>query len=89
MKEFNRIQSKCFKAFFEGSENLLLCAPTGGGKTNCAMLAMLHQIGTRAAISSFFFSPFVVLVFFSSPFVFLVLLCSRFAFPVGSVLGLV
>lgn len=45
MKEFNRIQSKCFKAFFEGSENLLLCAPTGGGKTNCAMLAMLHQIG--------------------------------------------
>jgi pre-mRNA-splicing helicase BRR2 len=45
MKEFNRIQSKCFKAFFEGNENLLLCAPTGGGKTNCAMLAMLHQIG--------------------------------------------
>lgn len=45
MKEFNRIQSKVFKSFFEGNENLLLCAPTGGGKTNCAMLAMMHQIG--------------------------------------------
>jgi len=41
----NRIQSKCYKSFFEGDENLLLCAPTGGGKTNCAMLAMLHEIG--------------------------------------------
>lgn len=45
MKEFNRIQSKCFKTIFEGNENVLLCAPTGGGKTNCAMLAMMHLIG--------------------------------------------
>ena len=26
-------------------ENMLLCAPTGAGKTNCAMLTMLHEIG--------------------------------------------
>lgn len=46
VKTLNRIQSKCYKGFFEGSDNLLLCAPTGAGKTNCAMLAMLHEIGT-------------------------------------------
>lgn len=27
------------------SENMLLCAPTGAGKTNCAMLCILHEIG--------------------------------------------
>ena len=27
------------------SENVLLCAPTGAGKTNVAMLTMLHEIG--------------------------------------------
>jgi ATP-dependent helicase YprA (DUF1998 family) len=26
-------------------ENLLLCAPTGAGKTNVVLLAMLHEIG--------------------------------------------
>eukprot|EP01127_Copromyxa_protea_P004841 TRINITY_DN1465_c0_g2_i1.p1 TRINITY_DN1465_c0_g2~~TRINITY_DN1465_c0_g2_i1.p1 ORF type:complete len:2175 (-),score=565.90 TRINITY_DN1465_c0_g2_i1:144-6668(-) len=45
VKTLNRIQSKVYKGFFEGSDNLLLCAPTGAGKTNCAMLAMLHEIG--------------------------------------------
>jgi pre-mRNA-splicing helicase BRR2 len=29
----------------ESDENLLLCAPTGAGKTNVALLAMLHEIG--------------------------------------------
>lgn len=45
IKTLNRIQSKVYSGFFEGSDNLLLCAPTGAGKTNCAMLAMLHEIG--------------------------------------------
>lgn len=27
------------------SENMLLCAPTGAGKTNCAMLCILHEVG--------------------------------------------
>jgi pre-mRNA-splicing helicase BRR2 len=26
-------------------ENLLLCAPTGAGKTNVALLTILHEIG--------------------------------------------
>ena len=27
------------------SENILMCAPTGAGKTNVAMLAILHTVG--------------------------------------------
>jgi pre-mRNA-splicing helicase BRR2 len=45
IKELNRIQSRLYKAAFEGADNILLCAPTGAGKTNVAMLAMLHEIG--------------------------------------------
>ncbi len=26
-------------------QNMLVCAPTGAGKTNVAMLTMLHEIG--------------------------------------------
>lgn len=45
MKTLNRIQSKvCDTALFT-SENMLVCAPTGAGKTNVAMLTMLHEIG--------------------------------------------
>ncbi|RUS18546.1 Sec63 Brl domain-containing protein [Endogone sp. FLAS-F59071] len=41
----NRVQSKLFPAAFENDENLLLCAPTGAGKTNVAMLTILHEVG--------------------------------------------
>lgn len=45
MKTLNRVQSKvCDTALFTG-ENMLVCAPTGAGKTNVAMLSMLHEIG--------------------------------------------
>ncbi|KAK2163706.1 hypothetical protein LSH36_75g12085 [Paralvinella palmiformis] len=44
-KSLNRIQSKLHKAALETDENLLLCAPTGAGKTNVALLAMLREIG--------------------------------------------
>ena len=44
-KSLNRIQSKLYPACMESEENLLLCAPTGAGKTNVALLAMLHEIG--------------------------------------------
>ena len=33
------------QASMESDENLLLCAPTGAGKTNVALLCMLHEIG--------------------------------------------
>ena len=34
-----------FHAFFIAVQNMLVCAPTGAGKTNVAMLSMLHEIG--------------------------------------------
>ncbi|RWW65250.1 hypothetical protein BHE74_00027453 [Ensete ventricosum] len=45
MKQLNRVQSMAYKTAFTSPENILLCAPTGAGKTNVAMLAILHQIG--------------------------------------------
>ncbi|KIW33062.1 uncharacterized protein PV07_04561 [Cladophialophora immunda] len=44
-KELNRIQSKCFPSAFHDDGNMLICAPTGSGKTNVAMLTMLREIG--------------------------------------------
>lgn len=45
IKTLNRIQSKMLNTALFGSENLLLCAPTGAGKTNVALLCMLNEIG--------------------------------------------
>ena len=44
-KELNRIQSKCFPTAFHDDGNMLVCAPTGSGKTNVAMLSILREIG--------------------------------------------
>jgi pre-mRNA-splicing helicase BRR2 len=43
MRSLNRIQSRVCNAALFSAENLLLCAPTGAGKTNVAMLAILHE----------------------------------------------
>ncbi|KAK4565331.1 Pre-mRNA-splicing helicase BRR2 [Recurvomyces mirabilis] len=44
-QSLNRIQTRCFPSAFEDDGNMLICAPTGSGKTNVAMLAMLREIG--------------------------------------------
>jgi pre-mRNA-splicing helicase BRR2 len=41
----NRIQSKCYPTAFGDDANMLICAPTGSGKTNVAMLTILREIG--------------------------------------------
>ncbi|EIW74460.1 Sec63-domain-containing protein [Coniophora puteana RWD-64-598 SS2] len=41
---FNRMQSKLFPVAFGSDEPLLLCAPTGAGKTNVAMLTILNEL---------------------------------------------
>ncbi|MCJ1397036.1 DEIH-box ATPase [Xylographa trunciseda] len=43
--KLNRIQTKCYPSAFQDDGNMLICAPTGSGKTNVAMLAMLREIG--------------------------------------------
>uniref|UniRef100_A0A0K0DLR4 U5 small nuclear ribonucleoprotein 200 kDa helicase n=1 Tax=Angiostrongylus cantonensis TaxID=6313 RepID=A0A0K0DLR4_ANGCA len=44
-KSLNRIQSRLYDSALNSDEHLLLCAPTGAGKTNVALLAILHEIG--------------------------------------------
>eukprot|EP00667_Euglena_gracilis_P014004 EG_transcript_14490 len=41
----NRIQSKVFEPAFRSNENMLICAPTGAGKTMIALMTMLNLIG--------------------------------------------
>lgn len=40
----NRIQSVVFNTAYNTNENLLICAPTGAGKTNIALLTVMHTI---------------------------------------------
>ncbi|XP_014260585.1 activating signal cointegrator 1 complex subunit 3 [Cimex lectularius] len=44
MKSLNRIQSVVFETAYNTNENLLICAPTGAGKTNIALLTVMHTI---------------------------------------------
>ncbi|EOY22054.1 hypothetical protein QUC31_007545 [Theobroma cacao] len=44
-KSLNRIQSRIFQTVYCTNENILVCAPTGAGKTNIAMISILHEIG--------------------------------------------
>uniref|UniRef100_A0A0E0KIW7 RNA helicase n=1 Tax=Oryza punctata TaxID=4537 RepID=A0A0E0KIW7_ORYPU len=45
MTQLNRIQSKVYDTALFKPDNILLCAPTGAGKTNVAVLTILQQIG--------------------------------------------
>jgi len=44
-KSLNRMQSLVYPVAYKTNENLLICAPTGAGKTDAAMLAILNAIG--------------------------------------------
>lgn len=43
-KSLNRIQSIVYPAAYKSNDNLLVCAPTGAGKTNIAMLSILRTV---------------------------------------------
>lgn len=43
-EKLNRIQSKLCETALKSDENVLLCAPTGAGKTNVAVLTILQEI---------------------------------------------
>ena len=46
-RTLNRIQSKIYHTAFNSNENLLVCAPTGAGKTNIAMVAVLRELASN------------------------------------------
>ncbi|CAN1127789.1 DExH-box ATP-dependent RNA helicase DExH12 [Linum perenne] len=45
MQQLNRVQSKVYQTAFFSADNILLCAPTGAGKTNVAVLTILQKLG--------------------------------------------
>ena len=44
IKRLNVIQSKVFPTAYHSNENMLICAPTGAGKTNVAMLTIVREV---------------------------------------------
>ncbi|KAK9676154.1 hypothetical protein RND81_11G058200 [Saponaria officinalis] len=49
MTQLNRVQSKVYETALFSADNILLCAPTGAGKTNVAVLTILQQIALNRA----------------------------------------
>lgn len=65
-QRLNRIQSAVFKCAYNSIENMLVCAPTGAGKTNIAMLAFLRLVKSnllvgdvidKAAVKAVYIAP--------------------------------
>ncbi|VDO43107.1 unnamed protein product [Haemonchus placei] len=50
-EKLNVIQSIVFEQAYKTRENLLICAPTGAGKTNIAMLCILNTIHEHRMLS--------------------------------------
>jgi activating signal cointegrator complex subunit 3 len=44
IEALNRIQTIVFDTAYNSNENLLICAPTGAGKTNVALLTVMNVI---------------------------------------------
>lgn len=44
IEQFNPIQSEVFPIAYHTNENMLICAPTGAGKTNTALMAIVREI---------------------------------------------
>ncbi|KAJ1976814.1 activating signal cointegrator 1 complex subunit 3, partial [Dimargaris xerosporica] len=45
----NRVQSIVYPIAYQSNENMLVCAPTGAGKTDVALLTMLRVIGLHCS----------------------------------------
>lgn len=45
MQKLNRVQSRLYATAMTSADNMLLSAPTGAGKTNVAMLTIMHEVG--------------------------------------------
>lgn len=49
----NRMQSLVYPVAYKTNENMLICAPTGAGKTDAAMLAILNTVGNNITPNPF------------------------------------
>lgn len=52
-QSLNRMQSLLYPVAYKTSENMLICAPTGAGKTDAAMLTILHAISKNISPEPF------------------------------------
>jgi antiviral helicase SLH1 len=52
-KTLNRMQSLVYPVAYRTSENMLICAPTGAGKTDAAMLTILNAIAKNTIPNPF------------------------------------
>jgi len=52
IESLNPMQSTVYEAAFKTQENLLICAPTGAGKTNVAMLTVLAHFRDKGIIAN-------------------------------------
>ena len=48
-KSLNRMQSLVYPVAYKTNENMLICAPTGAGKTDAALLAILNAISRNVS----------------------------------------
>lgn len=46
----NQMQSACHDCAFNTNENMLVCAPTGAGKTDIAMMVLLHTVNNHIEV---------------------------------------
>jgi antiviral helicase SLH1 len=51
-KSLNKMQSLIYPVAYETNENMLVCAPTGAGKTDVALLTMLNAINQHATFDA-------------------------------------
>ena len=56
-RHFNAIQTQTFATLYQGDENVLVCAPTGSGKTVCAEFAILRLFSTTADAKCVYIAP--------------------------------
>ncbi|XBW36887.1 hypothetical protein QEN19_002466 [Hanseniaspora menglaensis] len=52
-KEFNKVQTVIFPTAYNTNENILVCAPTGAGKSDIAILTILNTIKHYANLEQF------------------------------------
>lgn len=56
-RHFNAIQTQTFTALYQTDDNVLVCAPTGSGKTVCAEFAILRLFAANSEAKCVYIAP--------------------------------